>query len=177
MKFILLVIMTFSFAKKPEDRTPSEQQCVIDAKAKKRIVENSQCKWMVTKQEYPEDHPLSNACSGYEIVVDKNGKKTKVPKKSTYSGSGHSGTLFCGNLENNPINTSYFGDLPNFSFQCSQCSTSSDAVKPDESCIQSMYESEVAACDGNPRMNYKHEMNQSTRIGTDGKEIQGDIIK
>jgi hypothetical protein len=172
MKFILLLTMTFTFAKAPEQRTPSENQCVNEAEAKRQIVKNSQCKWKVTKQEYPDKDPLSISCSGYNMV----GKK-KVPKKTTYSGSGHAGTLYCGHSGGNSIDTSYQQSVPNFSFQCSQCSTSSEAETPDETCIETMYKDEVAACDGNPRMNYRHEIKQSIRIDGNGNVIQGDIIK
>lgn len=169
MKLFLIIFTFISFAQQAKERTPSEAQCIAEAQAKNEIIKKSSCKWEVTKQEYPETSENYATCKGYDII-----DKKKVARTTTFSGSGHSGTLVCGNADNGAISTSYQNQMPNFAYQCSSCSTSSESTTPDESCIQSMLEQEKLACDGGrPRMQFRYDPNQDpVRVDTKGIIVQ-----
>lgn len=154
MKALLILIFSISFAKNDGERSPSEKECVKNAQDKNAIIKKSQCKWKVTTQIYPDEDPLSTRCNGYEII-----DKKRVPKKTTYNGSGHVGTLECNNSDN-AIASSYKDQIPAFSFQCSECNTSSEGPAMDDMCAETMLQSEIQYCDGNPKMRFRYEPKQ-----------------
>ncbi|MCC6138945.1 MAG: hypothetical protein IT287_09960 [Bdellovibrionaceae bacterium] len=175
MNFLFLLLIT-AFAE--ETMTESQQKCLENAESKKAILEQvmGTCKWMLPKTEDagPEGEGAVGRCSAYDKTYDPELKKTiKVKKKTTYSGSGHSGILNCGSSFNEK-DDSYKENKPMFTYQCAECSTSDDSGKLDDSCIKSMYESEKSACKtGSPKMNYRYKPGQDpVPVDGSGKPIK-----